>query len=91
MTHVFVTCRNIAFVSGTMVAVLAALSIWDEDVLNVEHVFFMLTVFTVIVAGCRSAFTYFYFIKERLCSLALICYSTGCSSQKRTLSGVLNT
>ncbi|CAG0885065.1 unnamed protein product [Darwinula stevensoni] len=48
-----VIAQNIAFVSGTMVAVLAALSIWDEDVLNVEHVFFMLTIFTVIVAGCR--------------------------------------
>ena len=33
-----VFARNIAFLSGSVLAVLILLTVWDEDVLNVEHV-----------------------------------------------------
>ena len=33
-----VIARNVAFISGSVLAVLILLTVWDEDVLNVEHV-----------------------------------------------------
>ena len=33
-----VLARNVAFISGSVLAVLLILTVWDEDVLNVEHV-----------------------------------------------------
>ena len=33
-----VLARNMAFISGSILAVLLILTVWDEDVLNVEHV-----------------------------------------------------
>lgn len=33
-----VIARNIAFICGSVLAVLLLLTVWDEDVLNVEHV-----------------------------------------------------
>ena len=33
-----VLARNVAFICGSVLAVLLLLTVWDEDVLNVEHV-----------------------------------------------------
>ena len=33
-----VIARTVAFISGSVLAVLVLLTVWDEDVLNVEHV-----------------------------------------------------
>ena len=33
-----VIARNVAFICGSVLAVLLLLTVWDEDVLNVEHV-----------------------------------------------------
>ena len=33
-----VIARNVAFISGSVLAVLVLLTVWDEDVINVEHV-----------------------------------------------------
>ena len=33
-----VIARNVAFISGSVLAVLLILTVWDEDVINVEHV-----------------------------------------------------
>ena len=33
-----VIARNVAFISGSVFAVILSLTIWDEDVINVEHV-----------------------------------------------------
>ena len=41
---VFCTFRNIAFFAGSILAVLVVLTVIDEDVLNVEHVFTVATV-----------------------------------------------
>ena len=33
-----VIAKTVAFISGSVLAVLVLLTVWDEDVLNVEHV-----------------------------------------------------
>uniref|UniRef100_A0A914UL79 Autophagy-related protein 9 n=1 Tax=Plectus sambesii TaxID=2011161 RepID=A0A914UL79_9BILA len=48
-----IIAKNIAFVAGAFFAVLAVLSAWDEDVLQIEHVLTAMTVCGVIVVGCR--------------------------------------
>ncbi|XP_045604603.1 autophagy-related protein 9A [Procambarus clarkii] len=45
--------KHIAFACGAMFAVLAGLSIYDEDVLQVEHVLTFMTILGAILAGCR--------------------------------------
>ena len=46
-----VLARFICFVAGSVLAVLICLTVWDEDVLNVEHI---LTIMTVL-GGKNSA------------------------------------
>jgi autophagy-related protein 9 len=46
-------CRNVAFVAGACLAVLLILSIYDEDVITVEHVLTAITVLGAVVAGSR--------------------------------------
>ncbi len=48
-----VIARFFAFMAGSVVAVFVALSVWDEDVLNVEHVLTIITVMGSIIAVCR--------------------------------------
>merc|ERR1719392_304843 len=48
-----VIARNIAFICGSVLAVLLLLTVWDEDVLNVEHVLTIMTVCGACVAGAR--------------------------------------
>ena len=48
-----VVAQNVAFVAGAMLAALIALSVWDEDVLNVEHLLFIMTALGAIVAISR--------------------------------------
>ena len=43
-----VFARNIAFLSGSVLAVLILLTVWDEDVLNVEHVRSLIPLFVVV-------------------------------------------
>jgi autophagy-related protein 9 len=45
--------RNVAFICGAVFAVLSGLAIWDEDVLTVEHVLFIITILGAIIAVCR--------------------------------------
>ena len=49
-----VIAKNIAFICGSVLAVLLLLTVWDEDVLNVEHLLTVMTVLGAAVAGARS-------------------------------------
>jgi autophagy-related protein 9 len=46
-------CRNVAFMAGMCLAMLLFLSIYDEDVITVEHVLMAITVRGAVVAGSR--------------------------------------
>jgi len=48
-----VIARNVAFISGSVLAVLILLTVWDEDVLNVEHMLTVMTVCGALVAGAK--------------------------------------
>ncbi|XP_047498718.1 autophagy-related protein 9A-like [Penaeus chinensis] len=48
-----VVARHVAFVCGAMFAVFAALSVYDEDVLQVEHVLTVMTILGAVLAACR--------------------------------------
>ncbi|CAH1395015.1 unnamed protein product [Nezara viridula] len=48
-----VISKNIVFVAGALLAVLLSLSIYDEDVLTVEHVLTMITILGALVATFR--------------------------------------
>ena len=49
--------RNVMFVSGALLAVLLGLTIYDEDVITVEHVLTLMTLLGGLVAVCRSVMT----------------------------------
>ncbi|CAG7829535.1 unnamed protein product [Allacma fusca] len=49
-----VLAQNIAFIAGAVFAVLTALTIWDEDVITVEHVLLVITTLGSIMAVCRA-------------------------------------
>lgn len=49
-----VLAKNVAFVAGSILAVLLILTIYDEDVMTVEHVLTTMTILGVIVAGARA-------------------------------------
>ncbi|XP_076159593.1 autophagy-related protein 9A [Alosa pseudoharengus] len=49
-----VVAKNVAFFAGSLLAVLIALTIYDEDVLAVEHVLSSITLLGVCVTVCRS-------------------------------------
>ncbi|XP_046420102.1 autophagy-related protein 9A isoform X1 [Neodiprion fabricii] len=49
-----VIAKNVAFVAGSILAVLLILTIYDEDVLTVEHVLTTMTMLGAIVAGARA-------------------------------------
>uniref|UniRef100_H3BZS7 Autophagy-related protein 9 n=1 Tax=Tetraodon nigroviridis TaxID=99883 RepID=H3BZS7_TETNG len=49
-----VVAKNIAFFAGSLLAVLIALTIYDEDVLAVEHVLSSITLLGVCITVCRS-------------------------------------
>lgn len=46
--------RNLAFFAGSLLAVLLALTVYDEDVLTVEHVLSAITVLGMLVAVSRA-------------------------------------
>ncbi|KAG7172558.1 autophagy-related protein 9A-like [Homarus americanus] len=48
-----IVAKHMAFACGAVFAVLAALSVYDEDVLQVEHVLTFMTVMGAVLAGCR--------------------------------------
>jgi len=48
-----VIAKNVAFVCGSVLAVFVLLTVWDEDVLNVEHVLTIITVLGAAVAAAR--------------------------------------
>lgn len=49
-----VVAKNVAFFAGSLLAVLIALTIYDEDVLAVEHVLSSITLLGVCITICRS-------------------------------------
>ncbi|PBC33306.1 autophagy-related protein 9A isoform X1 [Apis cerana] len=49
-----VIAKNVAFVAGSILAVLLILTVYDEDVLTVEHVLTTITILGAIVAGARA-------------------------------------
>ncbi|XP_043999047.1 autophagy-related protein 9A [Gambusia affinis] len=49
-----VVAKNVAFFAGSLLAVLIALTIYDEDVLAVEHVLSSITLLGVCITVCRS-------------------------------------
>ncbi|XP_039255460.2 autophagy-related protein 9A-like [Styela clava] len=49
-----IVAKNTAFLVGSVLAVLLVLTVWDEDVLRVEHVLTTITLCTIIVTICRS-------------------------------------
>uniref|UniRef100_A0A672JXN7 Autophagy-related protein 9 n=1 Tax=Sinocyclocheilus grahami TaxID=75366 RepID=A0A672JXN7_SINGR len=49
-----VVAKNVAFFAGSILAVLIALTIYDEDVLAVEHVLSSITLLGICVTVCRS-------------------------------------
>ncbi|XP_076652143.1 autophagy-related protein 9 isoform X2 [Halictus rubicundus] len=48
-----VIAKNVAFVAGSVLAVLLILTVYDEDVLTVEHVLTLITILGAVVAGAR--------------------------------------
>lgn len=48
-----VISKNIVFVAGALLAVLVTLSVYDEDVLTVEHVLTLITILGAVVAAFR--------------------------------------
>ncbi|XP_076826468.1 autophagy-related protein 9B [Brachyhypopomus gauderio] len=49
-----VLARNVAFFSGSVLAVLIALTVYDEDVLTVQHILTAITVLGVVITITRS-------------------------------------
>ncbi|XP_066584747.1 autophagy-related protein 9A isoform X2 [Prorops nasuta] len=49
-----VLAKNVAFVAGSVLAVLLILTVYDEDVLTVEHVLTTITILGALVAGARA-------------------------------------
>lgn len=45
--------RNVVFLSASVLGVLVVLSVYDEDVLTVEHVLTIITILTCILAAAR--------------------------------------
>ncbi|ETN77627.1 autophagy protein Apg9 [Necator americanus] len=52
LTEIF--AKNIAFIAGAIAGVLAILSAWDEDVLQVEHVLTVISVCGVVMVVCHG-------------------------------------
>ena len=57
--------RQIAFYAGSILAVLIILTVFDEDVLNVEHVIPTMAVLGVVIAVCRAC------IPNEVCQIGL--------------------
>ncbi|RXM33175.1 Autophagy-related protein 9A [Acipenser ruthenus] len=49
-----VIAKNVAFFSGSVLAVLIALTVYDEDVLTVQHILTAITILGVVVTVTRS-------------------------------------
>ncbi|XP_043262853.1 autophagy-related protein 9A [Colletes gigas] len=49
-----VIAKNVTFVAGSILAVLLMLTVYDEDVLTVEHVLTTMTILGAMVAGARA-------------------------------------
>ncbi|XP_047543440.1 autophagy-related protein 9A [Vanessa atalanta] len=49
-----VLAKNVVFVSASVLGVLVVLSVYDEDVLTVEHVLTIITILGCILAGARA-------------------------------------
>ncbi|KAM5124881.1 autophagy-related protein 9A-like [Mantella aurantiaca] len=49
-----VTAKHMAFLAGSVLAVLITLTVYDEDVLAVQHLLTMVTLLGVMVTVCRS-------------------------------------
>ncbi|KAK6047864.1 autophagy protein Apg9 [Cooperia oncophora] len=52
LTEIF--AKNVAFIAGAIAGVLAILSAWDEDVLQVEHVLTVISVCGIVMVVCHG-------------------------------------
>ena len=59
--QVYFCFRNVAFFIGAPLAVLLALTVWDEDVLKVEHVLTAIALFSGVITICQG------FIPDEVC------------------------
>lgn len=52
-----ITCvyRNVVFVAGSVLSVLLTLTVYDEDVITVEHVLTIITILGAVIAVSRYA------------------------------------
>ena len=48
-----VIARFFTFLAGSVLAIILVLAVWDEDVLNVEHIFTIITILGGIIAVCK--------------------------------------
>ena len=46
-----ILAKNLAFFAGAILAVLVLLTVYDEDVITVDHVLTIMTVLGAVVAG----------------------------------------
>ena len=49
-----ILAKNLAFLAGAILAVLVLLTVYDEDVITVDHVLTIMTVLGAVVAGIYS-------------------------------------
>lgn len=49
-----ILAKNLAFLAGAILAVLVLLTVYDEDVITVDHVLTIMTVLGAVVAGIHS-------------------------------------
>ncbi|OQV18515.1 Autophagy-related protein 9A [Hypsibius exemplaris] len=70
---VTILAKNVAFIAGSLLAVLIFCTVLDEDVLKVSHMLTTLTVLGVIVAGCRACIPdeHAVFLPENLLSIVI--------------------
>lgn len=64
-----VVAKNVAFFAGSLLAVLITLTIYDEDVLSVEHVLSSITLLGVCVTVCRYTYTTYVYLSVSVFTL----------------------
>jgi len=82
-----VVARNLAFLAGSVLAVLLLLTIYDEDVITVEHVITIITISGGIVAGMFLRLDQIYSTFN--VDVIHLCKAAEYLSPRRTWSGVL--
>lgn len=71
-----VLAKNVAFFSGSVLAVLIALTVYDEDVLTVQHILTAITVLGVVITVTRWALSPFLLLSFTAAKCILLQYQT---------------